>query len=108
MLTKLKRRLGIENNLQNELLLDLIADAQDHFKLITSIPYDVPEKYKFIIVDVASKLYNRKGSEGMSQESVDGYSAHYIASVFDEYLPYLEKEFNLCEDKREKGRVFFY
>lgn len=108
MLDKLKRRLGIKDTIQDELLKDFLHDAEAHFRLITGA-HSVHSRYEFIIINVASKLYNRKGSEGMSQERVDGYSAHYVASLFDEFMPLLEKEFDLYDDdKRERGGVMFW
>jgi len=69
----------------------------------------VGEKYDFIIRDVALKLYVRKGSEGTTSESVDGYSVSYTQSLFDEYLDLLNRDFNLDDTSLErKGRVMFY
>lgn len=67
MLDKLKRRLGIKDTIQDELLEDFLNDAEAHFRLITGA-HSVHSRYEFIIITVAAKLYNRKGSEGMSQE----------------------------------------
>lgn len=108
MVDKIKRRLGIDDDLQDALLNDLIEDAQAQFKIITR-QSDIDPKYDFIIVDVVAKMYNRKGSEGMQSETVDGYSVSYIQSLFASYMPILERDFDLDEDNhRQKGRVVFF
>ena len=109
-LEKIKRRLGITDTdtQQDDLIRDLINDAESYFKVLTGAD-EVLEKYAFIIRDVALKLYVRKGSEGTTSESVDGYSVSYTQSLFDEYLELLNRDFNLDDTSMEqKGRVVFY
>lgn len=107
-LDKVKRRLGITNNHQDTLINDLISDAESYFKLITGSD-SVVDKYQFIITDVTAKLYVKKGSEGTESESVDGYSVSYATSLFEEYLPFLERDFDLNNDTYERrGSVMFY
>ena len=106
-LKKLKRRLGIEqvDTEQDELLMDLWEDAEQHFKLLSGASV-IADKYTFIIRDVTALRYNRKGSEGMNSESVDGYSASYDTGKhdFDDYLSIIDKDFNLAEARRGKVR----
>lgn len=104
-LDKIKRRLGIDDTQQDQLILDLISDAENHFKLITGADF-VNIKYDFIIRDVALKLYVRKGSEGTKTESIDGYSVSYTQSLFDEYLPMLNRDFDKPES--HPGGVMFW
>ena len=105
LLAKIKRRLGIADNNQDELLTDLINDAENDFRLITGAE-EIDGKYSTIILGVILKRYNRKGSEGMTSESVDGYSVNYGSSKtdFDEYLDILDNDFELTERKRGKVR----
>lgn len=108
MLEKIKRRLGIEDELQDELLNDLIDDAQSAFKVITGAD-TVADKYNFMIINVVLKLYNRKGSEGMESENVDGYSVKYVTGLFDEYMAILDRDFPQDDNSNERrGRVFIY
>lgn len=104
-LEKIKRRLGITNLDQDDLLTDLIDDAESHFKLLTGVN-EIPDKFKFMIRDVAIKRYNRKGSEGMSSETVDGYAVNYDNGVsdFSEYLDFLENEFKKKKTRRSSAR----
>ena len=106
-LDKIKRRLGILGMEQDDLLNDLLEDAQSYFIAITGT-VTVDPRYEFIINDVTAKLYNRKGSEGMESESVDGYSTSYAQDLFSDYMGILERDFNLNDEYRQKGRVFLY
>ena len=105
-LEKIKRILNIEDSLQDELIADLWASAIDHFKALTGA-YEVEDKYLFIIRDVTLKRYNRKGSEGISQENVNGYSSSYLTEDFKDYLDFLSRDFGLSDLNRKKGRVSF-
>lgn len=107
MLDKIKRRLGITDCLQDELINDLIEDAKAHFMAITG-QESVPPKYDYIIRDVVVLRYNRKGSEGMKSESVDGYSVTYETDDFKQYAWLFERDFGEDGTHREKGKVSFY
>lgn len=110
---KLKRKHGISGNEQDELIEDILSDTIDHYLAIVNQLSDqaittVPQKHSFIISDVASIRYVRRGSEGMEVERVDGYQAHYQSAKhdFDSYLGIMEKEYK--SNGRESGRVTFY
>lgn len=110
-LEKLKRRLGLDlqDDTEDKLLEDIFTDSQSHFMLITGAS-EVSPKYEFIIFDVADKRYNRKGSEGLASESVDGYSVTFkdIEDDFKAYFKFLERDFSLNDKLRERGRVLWY
>lgn len=105
-LNKIKRRLGINDILQDDLINDLVEDSESYFKALTGVS-DIDGKYDFIIRGVALKLYNRKGSEGMSSESVDGYSSSYDPELFSDYMDILNRDFGLNDKYRKQGRVTF-
>lgn len=108
MLEKIKRRLGIEDELQDELLHDLIDDAQSAFKVITGAD-TIADKYNFMIRSVTLKLYNQKGSEGMESENVDGYSVKYAKGLFSEYKDILERDYpQKDEQPRKKARAVIW
>lgn len=104
---KITRRLGISDGLQDLLISDLINDTEAHFKLLTGTE-TIDDKYSFIVEAVVVKRYNRKGSEGMKSETVDGYSVTYNdgAGDFDEFLPLLNKAFDL-DGSATKGVIRF-
>lgn len=105
-ISKIKRRLGISDETQDELLKDLIDDAQSHFMAITGAEEVLP-KYNFIVNDVVVLRYNRRGSEGMESESVDGYSVKYETDDFKKYQWILDRDFGEQSSSREKGKVKF-
>lgn len=94
LLEKLKRRLNITDKEQDELLEDLLEDAEAHFCLLTK-EQSVDQQFEFIIVDVAAARYSRKGSEGLARESVDGYTSEYIQNDFEPYMELLDGYFNI-------------
>lgn len=109
-LAKIKRRLGIaqDDTAENELLADLVDDAESYFKTLTG-SVEIGSKYNFMIENVVYKLYGRKGSEGVTSETVDGYSVTYQDwdNLFKPYMAILNKDFGLDGSLREKGKVTF-
>lgn len=109
-LAKIKRRLGIaqDDTAENDLLADLVDDAESYFKTLTG-SVEIGSKYNFMIENVVYKLYGRKGSEGVTSETVDGYSVTYQDwdNLFKPYMAILNKDFGLDGSLREKGKVTF-
>lgn len=108
MLEKIKRRLGITDNTEDALLNDLIEDSKSYFKgLADTKSFD--EKYNYIIVNVVCKMYQRKGSESVSSESVDGYSVTYESwdDLFKPYRAIIDRDFGDDGSHRVKGKVKF-
>lgn len=109
-LEKIKRRLGIPtiDTAEDDLLKDLIEDAESYFKLLTTSSA-VDSKYHFMIENVVYKLYGRKGSEGVTSETVDGYAVTYEDwdNLFKPYMAILNKDFGLDGSQRQKGKVMF-
>ena len=109
-LAKIKRRLGIaqDDTTENDLLADLVDDAESYFKTLTG-SVDIDSKYNFMIENVVYKLYGRKGSEGVTSETVDGYAVTYQDwdNLFKPYMAILNKDFGLDGSQRQKGKVTF-
>ena len=109
-LAKIKRRLGIapDDTEEKALIEDLVDDAESYFKLLTDTT-EIDAKYNFMIENVVYKLYGRKGSEGVTSETVDGYSVTYqeLDDLFKPYMKILNKDFGLDGSLREKGKVMF-
>lgn len=109
-LAKIKRRLGIDpaDIKENDLLNDLIEDAESYFKGLTGTA-EIAEKYNFMIENVVYKLYGRKGSEGVTSETVDGYSVTYQDwdNLFKPYMAILNKDFGLDGSQRQRGKAIF-
>ena len=114
VLEKLKRKLSfsVVDEEKDTLLLDLIGDTMDHFRLIAeslsgTYPEAIPIKFEFIIKEVAEKRFNRIGSEGMTSESIDGHSVSYEEQKydFDPYLTNIERTYDVT--KSRDGRMYF-
>lgn len=109
-LAKIKRRLDIASTDTEEdtLLTDLIADAESYFKLLVGVS-EIDSKYQFMIENVVYKLYGRKGSEGVTSETVDGYTVTYQEwdNLFKPYMKILDKDFGIDGSLRQKGKVRF-
>ena len=109
-LAKIKRRLGIaqDDTAENDLLADLVDDAESYFKTLTG-SVEIGSKYNFMIENVVYKLYGRKGSEGVTSETVDVYSVTYQHwdNLFKPYMAILNKDFGLDGSQRQKGKVTF-
>ena len=114
VLEKLKRKLSfsVVDEEKDALLLDLIGDTMDHFRLIAeslsgTYPETIPIKFEFIIKEVAEKRFNRIGSEGMTSESIDGHSVSYEEQKydFDPYLANIERTYDVT--KSRDGRMYY-
>lgn len=109
-LNKIKRRLGIAfDDTQEDLLLkDLVDDAKSYFLgLANADIFD--DKYNYIIESVVYKLYQRKGSEAITSETLDGYSVTYADwdDLFKPYVKIIDRDFGEDGSYRERGKVRF-
>ena len=114
VLEKLKRKLSfsVVDEEKDALLLDLIGDTMDHFRLIAeslsgTYPEAIPIKFEFIIKEVAEKRFNRIGSEGMKSESIDGHSVSYEEQKYDldPYMKNIERTYDIT--KSQNGRMYY-
>lgn len=108
---RLKRRHGIVDDIQKEFLEDVIDEVIAYYLAIANdvsdkVILEVPEKHSFIIRGVASKQYTRRGSEGIEEETVDGYRAKYAKSDFNEYEAFIVTEFAPKDDDKRGKAVF--
>lgn len=112
IIDKLKRRHSIVDDEQDEFLEDIIDEVAAFYLAIANeisdkkVP-EVPEEHSFIVRGVASKQFVRRGSEGLEQETVDGYRATYVQNDFAEYLSFIEAVYKPDEDDKNKGSVVF-
>lgn len=104
VLANVKEDLGISDELQDAMIKRLITKVVDRFKFEYS-QSGVDEKYSFIIEDCVIKRYQRRGAEGMTSNSVEGYSASYEANIneFAEYDAQLRRDFD--NSKAKLGRA---
>nr|WP_090399660.1 phage head-tail connector protein [Natribacillus halophilus] len=104
---KVKTLIGAEDDLQGGQLEVIIENIESH--LIYLLEKDnVPERLKYIVVEIAVRRYNRLGSEGMQSDSVEGHSITFydLEKDFEPYQAIIDKE-----TKREgigRGKVMFF
>ncbi|WP_256083929.1 phage head-tail connector protein [Staphylococcus aureus] len=67
----------------------------------------IPERFSYMIKEVAVKRYNRIGAEGMTSEAVDGRSNAYEMNDFKEYEAIIDNYFN-ARTRTKKGKAVFF
>ena len=115
ILKKVKRIRGIltSDTVEDDAILEIIDNVIKHFKVYVGLKIsdEVSDDWDFIISDVVIRQYNRRGSEGMSSESVDGYSVSYEDSEndFKKFDPILKQAFDMpVQGVARKGRIWYY
>ena len=69
---------------------------------------NVPERLKYIVVEIAVRRYNRIGSEGFQSDSVEGHSItfHDPEKDFEPYQDIIDKETD--REGLGRGKVMFF
>lgn len=87
---RLKIRIPEEEN--QDVLKEVLETATD-ILLTRLYPFDddvsdksVPYKYKTLLCDIATELYNKKGAEGETSHSENGVSRTYSSAYVSEEL----------------------
>ncbi|MBS4462822.1 MULTISPECIES: phage head-tail connector protein [unclassified Facklamia] len=86
VLDNVKVVLDIDDTIQDKMIAHLAKLVIDHFKLAYS-QIDVDERFGFIIEECTIKRYVRRGAEGASSESREGYEMSF-ERYDDEFAPY--------------------
>lgn len=105
MLEKLKLMLGITDDDLNEKLMYILDAVSGRLKLLLG-GIEPPEEMEHIIIDVAVIRFNRIGSEGMSQNSVEGESITFTGNDFDGYMDEIQAYLD-GEKEAKRGKVRF-
>src|SRR5690625_4296727 len=106
MKDRIKTMLGIEDDLQDDVLDVLISNVSSHLKSL--LGKDIPERLEFIVEEITVRRFNRLGTEGMQSESVEGHSVTFY-DLRDEFTPY-ESIISAYKDPPEspgRGKVLF-
>lgn len=107
-LQDVKTLIGIDDNSKDDVLSLIIRNAElqlmgrFHELELTAIP----ESMEYIVTEVSIIRYNRLGSEGKSQESVEGFSSTYTNNDFMAYESAIESYLNSFS-KPQKGVIRF-
>lgn len=106
MLDDVKTLLGIDSQDRDKLLNLLIENAERQLKARLYRPTEpLPVELEYIVVELTIIRYNRLGSEGMSTESVDGYSATYNQDDFTPYSFIIEQYIEEDELGPRRGAI---
>src|SRR5690625_5635104 len=70
MLERIKKLLGIGDDLQDDVLNIIIENVSSHLKVM--LGKDIPDDLNFIVEEITIRRFNRLGTEGMKSESVEG------------------------------------
>ncbi|AXY24910.1 phage head-tail adapter protein [Suicoccus acidiformans] len=93
-LDDVKLLLGIKDAEQDELIKLIENLTVSHFVAYINKEL-VPPECDFIITEVMVKRFNRIGSEGLTNQSVEGLSQTFSAHDFEEYDTFLSRYFGL-------------
>lgn len=95
LLERIKRRVGISDNSQDELINDLISDVKNYIVTFCNRESvnDIPATLDGAIIKMVVVDYNRIGTEGLQSEgyngasySYEGYSEDIINELYHERL----------------------
>lgn len=107
-LQDVKTLIGIDDNSKDDVLSLIIRNAElqlmGRFQELEVVA--IPEALEYIVTEVSIIRYNRLGSEGKSQESVEGFSSTYTNNDFMAYESAIESYLNSFR-KSQKGVIRF-
>ena len=92
IIEQVKALLGIEDNLQDNLLSIIQNLTEAHFKAYSKQD-EIPDRLSYIIVEVVVKRFNKLGSEGLSSQSVEGLSMSFDLDDFAVYDAVIRRNF---------------
>lgn len=84
MLDKLKLMLAIEDTDLDDKLSLILDGATSRLKLLLG-GTEPPQEMDHIIIDVAIARFNRIGSEGLTDHTVEGESLSFTENDFDQF-----------------------
>src|SRR5699024_10930100 len=107
MIERIKTVLDIEDTLQDDVLDIFTENITSHLlirlKRVNKEIDVVPSELDFIIEEIVVRRYNRKGSEGMQSESVEGHSITFY-DLEKEFVPYDDIINDYADDDYKKAR----
>lgn len=105
MLENLKILLGITDNDRDALLVLLLSTATARLRLLLG-GIEPPESMAHIVTEVAVARFNRVGSEGMANHSVEGESIAFVEDDFAHYADEIQA-FLSTQEESTRGRLRF-
>lgn len=106
LLQTVKVYLGIEDELQDSLLQQIIDDAIQ--RVCGYINEQIlPLQLEWVVRELTIIRYNRIGSEGTKTDSEEGKSATYIDDPFEQFVSTLDKYVEDNNKPPTKGKARF-
>lgn len=105
MLEDLKLMLGISDDGLDSKLMLIIETATARLKTLLG-GIEPPDSLSYIILEVSIMRFNRIGSEGLKNHSVEGESLSFVDSDFDQFADDI-KAFLESQQNSAKGRLRF-
>ncbi|WP_077621562.1 phage head-tail connector protein [Sediminibacillus massiliensis] len=103
--------LGIDDTLQDKAINIIIRNTEAHLKIWLK-KYagldEIPAELEFIITELSIIRFQKRGSEGMSSESVEGHSVSYNEDDFKPYSSILNTYIPVEPDRAKKGKAMFF
>lgn len=84
MVSKIKRLLGITDNLQDSVLNTIVENTVSRLAFLIGQD-DVPAELQYIVIEVSIIRFNRLGSEGYASDSLEGHTITFVSSDFADY-----------------------
>nr|DAP80540.1 MAG TPA: PORTAL PROTEIN, 15 PROTEIN, HEAD PROTEIN, VIRAL INFECTION, TAILED.2A [Caudoviricetes sp.] len=97
-LDRIKLKLGLEDDAQDDLLSIFIDDASKLICLYISTE-TLPVNLNFIAEEIAIKRFRKIGSEGLTSESIDVIQSSFESDTLTEYKPLLD-EYKKSQSRR--------
>lgn len=95
MIDKIKLMLGIDDDMQDDLIQLLLEDSEERLNAYINIDrvqeIILPEDEDWIVRDLTVKRFNRLGDEGKKSSSESSVSITWNVDDLSEYAPYLDK-----------------
>lgn len=107
MLERIKRILNLQENQEVNSLLEIILDSTEkRLKLLLGGMSEVPAELDYILQDVCVARYNKIGSEGLSNHSIEGESMTWSSDDFKPYQADIQAYLS-TQKKTSQGKVRF-
>lgn len=105
MLENIKKLLNISGTDSDELLQTIITIVTSRLKILLGAA-EIPVELTYIITEVAVTRFNRIGSEGLKEHSVEGESQSWGVDDFAPYMGEIEA-YKEAHDLPRGGRIKF-
>src|SRR5690625_3152655 len=105
MLERIKTLLGINDELQDEVIEIIVENVTSTLK--AKLGKEIPKELNFIIEEISIRRFNGLGSEGFKYEWAEGHKIEFY-DLDDEFKPYEDIIEQHKDVTSSKGEVLFF